>query len=131
MKKWLMILLVIGALFLLAGCEIGDFLPFVTPEEVPVEVETLSADVEIINWVQDESVVAVNYEITNTGEVDIAYYKILFKVTYTDDNIYTTWYEKEGILFAGVEKVEVLIEVNDEVARIDVEDVKLTEWKFR
>jgi len=129
MKKWLMILLVVAALFLTTGCEIGDL--FVTPEEVPVEVETLSADVEIINWVQDESVVAVNYEITNTGEVDIAYYKILFKVTYTDDNVYTTWYEKEGILFAGVEKVEVLIEVNDEVERVDVEDVKLTEWKFR
>lgn len=128
MKKLGILIMVILAMTLLVGC---DWLPFIPgPEPEPTEV--LSADIEIINWVQvqDEGAVVVTYEITNTGTVDIAYYKILFKVTYVDDSEYTIWHEKEGIFFAGSEIVELLIDVSGEIARVDVMDLKLTEWKF-
>jgi len=130
MKKLSMILLILVMAFLMSGCEIGDFLPFVTPDPEP-EVVALSAEVEIINWVQEEGEIALTYKLTNTGTVDVAYYKILFKVTYEDESYYLVWYEKEGVLFAGNETVEIVILVSDPVGRVDVMDLKLTEWKFR
>jgi len=129
MKKILMILMVILAMTVLAGC---DWLPFVPDTPAPViPVETLSADVEIINWVQDEGEMELTYEITNTGTVDIAYYKIQFEITYEDGSSYITWFEKEGIAFAGNEIIEIIIPVAEEVTRVDVVDLKLTEWKFK
>ena len=129
MKKLgiLLMVLVMGALFV--GCDWLPFLPDTDPEPEPVV--TLSADIEIINWVQDEGEMALTYEITNTGEVDIAYYKVQFEVTYVDGSSYLVWHEKDGIAFAGSEIVEIVILVSDEVARVDIVDLKLTEWKFR
>lgn len=127
MKKLGLIMVFILALVCLVGC---DWLPLFPGSEPVDPVETLSADVEIINWVQDEGVVVVTYEITNTGDVDIAYYKIEFEVVYTDYSVYILWHEKVGIAFAGSEIVEVIIEVSDEVARVNSIDLKLTEWKF-
>lgn len=117
--------MIVLAMTAMVGC---DWLPFIPEPVEPTEV--LSADVEIINWVQDEDEVIVTYEIINTGTVDIAYYKVLFEVTYVDDSVYTIWHEKVGIDFADDEIVEVIIEVSDEVARVDIVDLKLTEWKF-
>lgn len=123
-----MLMVFILGIALLVGC---DWLPFIPgPDDPVVPVVELSADVEIINWVQDEGEVVVTYEITNTGAVEIAYYKILFKITYADESEYVIWHEKVGIAFADNEIVEVIIDVSDEVARIDVIDVKLTEWKW-
>lgn len=124
MKKVLILIAVLLMATLFVGC---DWLPFV-PESVPAE--TLSADVGIINWVQDDGEIALTYELTNTGTVGIAYYKILFEVTYEDGSKYIIWHEKIGIPFAGSDIVEVIIEVSDEVARVDIMDLKLTEWKF-
>lgn len=116
-----MVLIMVLALFV--GCV------SVTPDIVD-PVETLSADVEIINWVQGIDTFTVKYEITNTGTVDIAYYKLKFEVTYVDDSVYTIWHEKVGIAVGSDEIVEVIIEVSDEVARVDIVDLKLTEWKW-
>jgi len=128
MKKLAIVLMIVLAMTVLAGC---DWLPFLpdTPEPV-IPVETLSANVEIINWVQDEGEMELTYEITNTGTVDIAYYKIQFEVTYGDGSSYMIWLEKEGIVYADSEIVETLIAVSEEVTRVDVVDLKLTEWKF-
>jgi len=131
MKKILTLLIVVLALVTLVGC---DWLPFVPGPVEPVEpVETLSANVELINWVQEEEVVTATYKIINTGTVDIAHYKIMFKLTYADGSIYRTeWYEEaEGIAFAGKETVVVEIEdVTKVVTRADIEEYKLTEWKW-
>lgn len=128
LKKLGFIMTLIMVLIFLVGCE---WLPIV-PEADPVvePVETLKADVEIINWVQDEGEIELTYEITNTGTVDIAYYKILFEVTYEDGGVYTIWHEKVGISFASAEIVEVIIGVSDEVVRVNITDLKLTEWKW-
>jgi len=125
MKKIVMVLMIILVMTVLVGC---DWLPFVP--DTPAPIETLSADVEIINWIQDEGEVVATYEITNTGTVDIAYYKIEFEVKYADNSVYTIWHEKVGIAFADSEIVEVIIPVADIIARVDVVNVKLTEWKF-
>lgn len=129
MKKLFVFLVAALMMVMLVGCDWLPSLPSPEPDPIVEPVEILSADVEIINWVQGEEEVEVTYEITNTGTVDIAYYKILFKVTYAD-GVYIIWHEKVGIAFAGSEIVEVIIEVSDEVVRIDIEDLKLTEWKW-
>jgi hypothetical protein len=131
LKKLTVLLVVVLAMVVLAGC---DWLPFLPGPDEPVEpVETLSASVELINWIQEEDVVTVTYEIINVGTVDIAHYKTMFKLTYADASVYKTeWYEEaEGIAFAGKETVVVEIEnVPKEVARVDIEEYKLTEWKW-
>lgn len=128
LKKLGFIMVLIMTLIFLVGCE---WLPIVPePDPIAEPVEILKADVEIINWVQEEGEVEITYEITNTGTVDIAYYKILFEITYGDGSIYIIWYEKVGIAFANNEIVEVVIEVSDEVTKIDIADLKLTEWKW-
>lgn len=128
MKKLGILIMAVLVIIMFSGC---NFLDTILPDPDPViPVETLSADVEIINWVQDESEIALTYEIENIGTVDIAYYKIQFEVTYADGTAYILWYEKVGITFADSEIVEVIIAVSEEVARVDVIDVKLTEWKF-
>ena len=128
LKKLGFIMVLTLALIFLVGLVGCDWSP-VTPEPIDV-VETLSADVEIINWVQNEGEVEVTYEIINTGTVDIAYYKILLAVTYEGGSVYTIWHEKIGIAFADTEVVKVIIGVSDEVVRINIADLKLTEWKW-
>jgi len=128
LKKLGFIMVLIMTLIFLVGCE---WLPIVPePDPIAEPVEILKADVEIINWVQEEGEVEITYEITNTGTVDIAYYKILFEVIYEDGSVYNIWHEKVGITFAGAEIVEVIIGVSAEVVRVNIVDTKLTEWKW-
>lgn len=128
MKKLGIVLMIAFVMAMFAGC---NFLDTILPGQDPViPVETLSANIEIINWVQDEGEIELTYELTNTGTVAIAYYKVQFEVTYADGTAYIIWFEKAGIAFAGSEIVEILIEVSEEVARVDIMDLELTEWKF-
>lgn len=68
------------------------------PPSPPSPSRKLAAEFEIIGWEQSHypslgkySAVRISYRITNTGDYDIAYYKVWFEVRCADGTMFRDW----------------------------------------
>jgi len=125
MRKYFLIILFLILAIFLSGCS-----GLVTPSKI------LSADVLVTDWEQNyydwswggewSDLVKVWYKITNTGTVDIDYYKVWFTATCIDGSTYEDW---TNGLFVDVGHYEfdfTFIDVPDK----QVVSVKVTDWEL-
>ena len=127
-KFFLVIAFLILAMFL-AGCS-----------EVTPPAEILSADIAITEWEQNyysswqewSDLVKVWYKITNTGNVDIDYYKIWFTAYCEDGSSYEDWTNGLAVDVGHYEFDTTWINVgkNKKVTSIKVTDWELTHYTW-
>jgi len=87
-KKYFFVILFLVLAIFLVGCS-----------GVTTPTETLSANFIITDWKQDyyeysqewSDYVDIYYEVENTGDVEIDYYKVYFTITRADGSKYYNW----------------------------------------
>jgi|AntAceMinimDraft_8_1070364.scaffolds.fasta_scaffold09319_2 hypothetical protein len=97
--KWKLLILV-ALVAVLTGCSIVNPEPKAQFEITSWDQShyTLEADFEIVDWDQSYysslgryGLVHINYQITNTGTIDIRYYKVWFEVQCADGTTFREW----------------------------------------
>jgi len=126
-KFFLVIAFLILAMFLV-GCS-----------EVTPPAEILSANIIITEWKQDyydywdewSDYVYVYYEVENTGNVEIDYYKVYLTVTCIDGSKYYDW--TNGLSVGVGHKYSDWTMVNvagKQAISVEITDWELTSWGF-
>lgn len=125
--NFLVVLLLILAIFL-TGCGGIGIIP---------STSVLSANVIITWWTQSHFEYygwfnpKVHYKITNTGNVDIDYYKIWFTATCIDGSSYEDWTNGVDVNVGYYGLGSIYIDVpKKEVVSVKVTDWELKSWGF-
>jgi hypothetical protein len=128
-RKYFLVGLVLILVVFLVGCS-----------EVTPPAEILSADIVIADWEQNyyeysgewSDLVEVWYKITNTGNVDIDYYKIWFTAYCEDGSSYEDWTNGLAVDVGHYEFDTTWINVgkNKKVTSIKVTDWELTHYTW-
>ena len=126
-SKVLLLIFIVFLIFALIGCS-----GIITPE-------TLSANIIITEWKQDyydywnewSDYVYVYYEVDNTGNVEIDYYKVYLTVTCMDGSKYYDW--TNGLSVGVGHKYSDWTMVNvagKQAISVEITDWELTSWGF-
>ena len=127
-RKYFFVVLFLMLAMFLVGCS-----------EVTPPAEILSADIVITDWEQNyysswqewSDLVEVWYKITNTGNVDIDYYKVWFTAYCEDGSSYEDW--TNGSVDVGHYEFDttwINVGKNKKVTSIKVTDWELTHYTW-